>query len=277
MNRTHPRRTLVTAALAACLLVPGVSASAAAPEPPAPAVDAPPPTGDAPLPTVAEITRRIDALYRSKSSHGEMTMEVVTKHYTRSLGMEVWTKGEDLALVVIRKPAREAGNASLKTDEGLWSYGKRSDRLLRIPTGLLGESWFGSHFTNDDLMHESSYEKDYDTTVARVVEDGTPLLVLHMVPKPDTAIVYTKVEYYLTPDEFLPVRVDYFDKDQVVRRMTFEDVKVLGGRRLPTVMRLVPSSAPNEHTILRYVDMTFDGSVPAGTFTPQGLRRATQR
>lgn len=233
--------------------------------------------GDPALPTVAEVTKRLDALYRSDSSHGTLKMEVVTKHYSRTLAMEAWTKGADLGLVVIRSPAREAGNASLKTDDGMWSYGKRSDRLLRIPPGLLGESWMGSHFSNDDLMHESSYEEDYDTTLERVTEGGAELLRLRMVPKPDTAIVYTKLEYFLTADELMPVRLDFYDKDKVVRRMTFEDVKELGGRRLPTVLRLVPLDAPDEHTTVTYVDMAFDVPVPAGTFTPQGLRRATER
>ena len=204
-------------------------------------------------------------------------MEVVTKRYSRSLEMEAWTKGDDLGLVVIRAPAREAGNASLKTEDGLWSYGKRSDRLLRIPPGLLSESWMGSHFTNDDLMRESSYEKDYDTTVARRTEDGRARLVLTMVPKPDTAIVYSRLEYVVDPDTLLPVRLDFFDKKSVVRRMFFEDVGDLGGRKVPKTLRLVPTDAPDEHTLVTYVDMTFDAKVPAGTFTPQGLRRATER
>ncbi|PKN55670.1 MAG: outer membrane lipoprotein-sorting protein [Deltaproteobacteria bacterium HGW-Deltaproteobacteria-14] len=233
--------------------------------------------GDPALPTVAEVTKRLDALYRSDSSHGTLRMEVVTKHYSRTLEMEAWTKGADRGLVVIRAPAREAGNASLKTEDGMWSYGKRSDRLLRIPPGLLGESWMGSHFSNDDLMRESSYEEDYDTTLARVTEGGVELLRLRMVPKPDTAIVYTKLEYFVAAGDLLPTRVDYYDRDKVVRRMTFEEVKELGGRRLPTVMRLVPLDMPDEHTTVAYLQMTFDGPVPAGMFTPQGLRRATER
>jgi len=266
MNRSRTRtHRLWNTALAAALVAPLAVAG------PALAGD-----GEA-LPTVKEVTERLDALYRSDSSHGTMRMEVVTKHYSRILEMEAWTKGEDLGLVVIRAPAREAGNASLKTEEGMWSYGKRSDRLLRIPPGLLGESWFGSHFTNDDLMRESSYTKDYETTIARVVDEGEDRLVLRMIPRPDTAIVYTKLEYFVTPDTLLPVRLDFYDKDTVIRRMHFEDVKDLGGRRIPSVLRLVPTDKPKEHTTVTYVEMTFDGPVPARTFTPQGLRRAAAR
>ena len=267
------RSALTTLAIAAMLAPAGGARSEEPPLPTVAEVTPPLPT----MPTVADITHRLDALYRSDASHGTLKMEVVTKHYSRTLAMEAWTKGADLALVVIREPAREAGNASLKTADGLWSYGKRSDRLLRIPPGLLGESWMGSHFTNDDLMRESSYEQDYDTTVARVDDGGQPRLVLRMVPKPDTAIVYTKLEYFLTPDDLMPVRLDCYDEDKVARQMSFEDVRELGGRRLPTVLRLVPSDAPNEHTIVTYLAMTFDLPIPDGTFTQRGLRRATER
>lgn len=237
-------------------------------------VDAPP---AAAVPTVDELTRHLDALYRADSSHGTMRMEVVTRRYARTMEIEAWTRGKDEALMVIRAPAREAGNASLKTADGLWSYGKRSDRLLRVPPGLLGESWMGSHFTNDDLMRESSYEDDYDATIEAVEEDGARLLRLRLVPRPDTAIVYTKLEYFVTADGWLPVRLDFYDKDTVARRMHFEDVKDLGGRRLPTRLRLVPTDAPDERTVVTYLEMAFDQKVDSRVFTPQGLRRATER
>lgn len=229
------------------------------------------------LPTVDELTRHLDALYRADSSHGTMRMEVVTRRYSRTLEIEAWTRGKDEALMVIRAPAREAGNASLKTPDGLWSYGKRSDRLLRVPPGLLGESWMGSHFTNDDLMRESSYEDDYAATIDAVEEGGARLLRLTLVPKPDTAIVYTKLAYYVSADGWLPVRLDFWDKDAVARRMHFEDVKELGGRRIPTRLRLVPTDAPDERTVVTYLEMAFDQPVDGRVFTPQGLRRATER
>lgn len=231
----------------------------------------------APAPTVDALTRHLDALYRADSSHGRMRMEVVTKRYSRTMELESWTRGKDEALMVIRAPAREAGNASLKTREGLWSYGQRSDRLIRIPPGLLSESWMGSHFTNDDLMRESSYEDDYQATLEPVTEGGVALLRLRLVPREDTAIVYTRLDYLVSAADWLPVRLDFFDKDTVVRRMHFEDVRELGGRRIPTRMRLVPSDAPDEQTVVTYLEMAFDVRVDASVFTPQGLRRATGR
>jgi hypothetical protein len=33
---------------------------------------------------------------------------------------------------------------------------------------MLG-SWMGSHFTNDDLVKDSQFARDYDTTITRLI------------------------------------------------------------------------------------------------------------
>lgn len=233
---------------------------------------------DAPaLPETKKVTDHLDALYRSDSATGRMRMEVVTAHYERTLEMDSWSRGEDLALVVIRSPAREAGTATLRTDEGLWNYAPRADRLMRIPSGLLSDSWMGSHFTNDDLMRESSYDDDYDTTLSWAEEGGTRYLQMRLVPKPSAAVVYTRIVFILTADEWLPVRADYYDDDAKVRVTHFRDVRDFGGRRVPAVMDVRPTDKPKERTVVTYLDLKFDMDVPKRVFTPRGLRKAAQR
>lgn len=227
-----------------------------------------------PLPTVAEVTAKLDDLYRAKSSEATMTMEIVTKHYQRTLKMQAWSLGEDESLVVVREPAREAGNASLRTKEGLWSYAPRSDRLVRIPSGLLSESWLGSHLTNDDLMRESQWEDDYDTTLSWTTEGGTRYLKVTSVPKPETAIVYTRVVQLLRAGDWLPIRADFYDGDEVVRQMFFKDIKAFGKRLIPSVLEVRPSDAPKEYTRVVYQAMAFDVDVNKSLFTARGLRKA---
>ena len=48
-----------------------------------------------------EIMNRVQDLYRGDSSHGQVTMEIVTEHWSRSLTLESWSYGEDLSLIHI--------------------------------------------------------------------------------------------------------------------------------------------------------------------------------
>lgn len=233
------------------------------------------PTNTEALPTTKEVMDKLDDLYRSTSSHGTVEMTIVNARGTRKLTIEMWSKGEDNALIVIRQPAREAGTATLKLEDGLWNYAPRADRLIRIPSGLLSDAWMGSNFTNDDLMRETSMEKDYSTTLSWTKEAGTKYLQATMIPKPDAPVVWDKVVYRLTEKEWLPVDARFYDKDKLVRTMTFSDIKEMGGRRIPAVMTLQPENQA-ESTRMEYKDLKFDVKVDDALFSQQGLRRAAR-
>jgi len=229
------------------------------------------------LPSVKEVTTHLDQLYQATSSYAKMTMEIKTKHFSRTLELESWSLGKDNMLAVIRKPAREAGTATLKTSEGLWNFAPRADRLMRVPPGLLSEGWMGSHFTNDDLMKANRYESEYDTTCAWVEESGERLLALTMIPKAHAAVVYTKLEFFLSAEGWLPRRAVYWDGDQVVRKDYFKDVKQFGERQVPALLEVVPSDKPGESTRVIYRSLEFDARVDERLFTPRGLRKKAQQ
>lgn len=228
------------------------------------------------LPDVDEVLDHLDDMYRATSSHSMVTMTVVRERGTRELTLESWSRGLDDALVVIRAPAREAGTATLLTEEGLWNYAPRADRLIRIPSGLLSDSWMGSHFTNDDLLRETKYREDYTASLSWAEEEGARRLKVTMTPKPDAPVIYTKVEFTLTSDDWVPLRVDYYDGADVVRTMTYSDVQTVSGRRLPMEMTLVPSDAQDERTVLKYDELELDIGVDADLFTRRGLRRVAR-
>jgi hypothetical protein len=228
------------------------------------------------LPDVDEVLDHLDDMYRATSSHAMITMTVVRERGTRELTLESWSQGLDDALVVIRAPAREAGTATLLIDEGMWNYAPRADRLIRIPSGLLSESWMGSHFTNDDLLQETKYREDYTASLSWAEEEGERLLKVTMIPKPEAPVIYTQVEFTLTADDWIPLRVDYFDGADIVRTMTYGDVRTVSGRRLPMEMTLVPTDSPDERTVLKYDELQLDIAVDAELFTRRGLRRVAR-
>lgn len=229
-----------------------------------------------PLPTVNEVTEKLDELYRSDSSHSTVTMEVLNDRGLRTLELEQWTRGKDDALIVIRSPAREAGTATLKNKEGLWNYAPRADRMIRVPSGMLSDSWMGSHMTNDDLVRESEYDKDFKTSLSWVKEAGKTYLKATMTPLPKAPVVWEKIEYLLDADDWYPVRADYFDRGKMMRRMEFKDTREVDGRKIPFVMNLLPLDKPGERTTFKYSTLEFDKKVDGDLFSKQGLRRAAK-
>jgi outer membrane lipoprotein-sorting protein len=228
------------------------------------------------LPALDEVITHLDRLYRHDSSNALMTMTVVRERGTRELTLESWSQGKDDALIVIRAPAREAGTATLRTKDGLWNYAPRADRLIRIPTGLLADAWMGSHFTNDDLIRDTSYDDDYVSDLAWTTRDGTRHLQVTMTPKPDAPVVYTRVVFLLTTNDWTPVLTEYFDGARLMRTMRFEDVRTISGRRIPMRMVLQPAGRAGERTVVQYDRLRFDIPVDADLFTHRGLRRVAR-
>jgi outer membrane lipoprotein-sorting protein len=226
-----------------------------------------------PLPALDDVIQHLDDLYRSDAARARMSMRIVRPRGTRELTLETWSKGRDRALVVIRAPAREAGTATLRTAEGLWSYGARADRLIRIPNGLLAENWMGSHLTNDDLVRETSYQLHYESTLSWTTRDGTRYLQVTLTPRPNAPVVYSRMVFLLTAADWTPVRYDFYDDAGVTRTMLFDDVRQLAGHRVPMRVIVQPTGAPNESTVIEYLELQLDASIDDELFTRRGLRR----
>ena len=219
----------------------------------------------------------IDDLYRAQSSYSLMRMTVVRERGTRELEMESWSKGDDEALIVIRSPAREAGAATLRTEEGLWNYAPRADRLIRIPSGLLSESWMGSHFTNDDLMRETSYLDDYDAVLGTEEREGVTYLKATLTPKPDAPVVYSELVFLITTRRAgSPSGPSTMTTGSWSGPWAFDQIQTISGKQIPMRMTILPVDAPEERTVVEYLELELDVPVDDNLFTRQGLRRAAR-
>ncbi|MCP4547550.1 MAG: outer membrane lipoprotein-sorting protein [bacterium] len=227
------------------------------------------------LPDLGELSRVLDDLFRSSSSHGRIEMEIITPHYQRTLGMEIWTEGQDYTLVRISSPRKERGMSSLKRENEMWNYVPRIEKTVRIPPSLMMGSWMGSDFTNDDLVRETSWEDDYHVRYGEVASADTLRLVY--TPRENAAVTWDRVEVFLNAATHLPTHQDYYDeKGRLTRRMEFTDVRDFNGRQLPAVMTLIPFGEDKEgrRTTLRYLELEFDLDMPADTFSLTNLRRS---
>ncbi|MDH5178552.1 MAG: outer membrane lipoprotein-sorting protein [Gammaproteobacteria bacterium] len=222
-----------------------------------------------------KILREIDDLWRGDSSYGKFTMRVKTRHYTRTLTMEGWSKGTEQTLMRILKPLKEKGTATLKAGTTIYSYLPRTDRTIRLTSGMMMGSWMGSHFTNDDLVKESRMEEDYIPTITFEGEkDGKQVIIFELKPKPDAPVVWGKLELMVTKGDYLPVYEKYYDEDmQPARTMVFEKIKPLAGKPRPTVMRLTPADKPDEYTEFIYESLQLNIPLKDEFFSLANLKR----
>jgi len=206
-------------------------------------------------------------------------MKVQTAHWTREMTLEFWSRGKEHSLVRILSPAKEKGTATLKANNDIWNFLPKVKRTIKVPSSLMGGSWMGSHFTNDDLVKESRMAEDFDTQIsfegARAdAGEGVEVIELTSTPKPDAAVVWGKVITVVRKQDQMPLRVEFFDEDlKPARTMTFSGIKPLGGRALATVNRMVPADKPGEFTEVTYHEVEFDVQLKDDLFTLRSLDR----
>lgn len=222
--------------------------------------------------TVADLSRFLDDLYRSGSSSSKMTMTVVTPDYQRTLSLESWTLGSDYSLVRILAPRKEMGIATLKRKRDMWNWLPKINKLVRVPPSMMMGSWMGSDLTNDDLMRDSSWERDF---TAERVADQNGLVVVVYTTRPEATISWQKVITYFDAALKLPVKQEFYDeKGRLARRMTFDQVRVMDGKRIPSRILLEPVLEKGRHTEIIYDEMDFDLALEESFFSQNGLKKS---
>ena len=224
--------------------------------------------------TSEDILNYVDDLFRGTSSHAVMKMVVSTAHYTREMTLEAWSRGREDSLVRILKPEKEKGTATLKAGSNIWNYLPKVNRIIKIPSSMMGASWMGSHFTNDDLIKESRMADDYTNSLSfRGERGGQRIIELTLIPKPDAAVVWGKVVVTVTEGSYLPVMIDYYDeRKKLTRSMEFSEIRDIGNRKLPTRLRMTPTDKPDEYTEIIYSTIAFDIPLDDAFFSLRNLK-----
>lgn len=219
------------------------------------------------------VVKYFEDLYRSESSIAQARLIVTKPRRERTLQMKIWTRGEEKALIVIEAPPREKGTATLKVDKNLWNYLPRIKRTIRIPPSMMLTSWMGSDFTNDDVVRDSSYSKDYEYELVGPSEDPEGWLV-RFTAKPDIVGLWNRFELVVSKDGKIPLTARYYDrKDRLARTLYWSEVRDFDGKRIPARLALVPQDEEGHKTEMIYLNIDFDVKVPDTTFSLSNLEQ----
>lgn len=224
--------------------------------------------------TPREIIKRMEDKMKGDASYMEMTMTTVRPRYTRDVSMKLWNMGDDLSLIFITAPAKDKGTGFLKRKKEIWNYLPTIDRMVKMPPSMMSQSWMGSDFTNDDLVRGSSTLDDYTHRLLPSEKiDGIDCFVIELIPKPESAIVYSKVLMWVSKDKYLQLKVENFDERMELANTIIQSkVVMLGGRELPSVMEMIPSDKKGNKTIITIKRIDFNTKIEDDFFSVQNLK-----
>ena len=264
---TVTQRIAATLLLAFLITTPGFAATPPPDLPPCPSAEQ--------EPDIAALIRRVEYSQEGLSSIATIRMNIQTETWSRSLRMRIWSKGRDYALIrILEGGPREIGMMTLKREKQLWNYLPQAERVMRLPSGMMGDSWMGSDFTNDDLVGGTSMVDDFTyELVGTLTHDDREAWHIRLTPKASATMVWERIEIVVDRETCVPLVQRFYDDDgEVARTMTFSDIRTIGWRHFPGRISVKPEDTERE-TVIVYESIEFDVDIPDATFSLHRLQQ----
>lgn len=215
--------------------------------------------------------------WRGTSSYSEMSMTIHRPDWERTMSMRAWTQGEKISLVRVTAPKKDAGNGTLLKDNNMWTFAPKVNRIIKVPSSMMSQSWMGSDFSNKDISKSTDIIDQYDHTLLETrQQDGHTVYVVESIPHEEAAVVWGK-EVLTIRDDHVLLEQQFWDQDGVlVKAMKALEIKELGGRTVASTIRMGRLDTPDEWTEMSVHDIAFDVSHPDSLFTLSNLRNPRQ-
>ena len=220
-----------------------------------------------------EIVKRSIDNWRGLSSYGEMTMTIHRPSWERSMSMHGWTSGSKRSLIRVTAPKKDAGNGTLMVDNNMWSYAPKVNRVIKVPSSMMSQSWMGSDFSNKDVSRADDIVDQYDHTLLATDEiDGHTVWTIQSVPHEEAAVVWGK-EVLRVRDDYVLLNQEFWDQDGVLVK-TLESLEIgeMGGRTIALRQRMAKTETDDEWTEFSIQSMEFDIEISDNVFTRSNLQ-----
>ncbi|HKK77118.1 MAG TPA: outer membrane lipoprotein-sorting protein [Saprospiraceae bacterium] len=221
------------------------------------------------------IVQKAEDKLRGATSKSTLKMTIVRPNWTREVEMKSWSKGNDYSLTLVTAPARDKGTAFLKRQKEIWNWQPTIDRVIKMPPSMMMQSWMGSDLKNDDLVRESSIVEDYEhQLLGEEAVNGLACYKIEMIPREDAPVVWGKVITWIDKSDYMQLKTEFYDEDDyLVNTIYGKEIKTMDGKKIPSVMEVVPADEEGHKTILAYQSLEFDEPIPTSFFSIQNMKR----
>lgn len=227
----------------------------------------------APTEDAATLVQRAIDYWRDTSSYSVIDMTIRRPDWERTMTIRVWTRGQKESLVRVAAPPKDAGNATLLLDNEMWSFTPKINRVIKIPSSMMSQSWMGSDFSNNDLAKADELIEQYThKLLGKETHEGRTVYVIESIPKEAAPVVWGREVVKIRDDWIMLEHAFYDQQDVLVKKLVVSEIRSMGGKRVAARERMQRVDKPGEWTEVVTREVRFGIPVAPGTFTLSNLR-----
>ena len=211
--------------------------------------------------------------WRGLSSYTEMTMVIHRPDWERSMTMQAWTKGDEQSLVRVMEPKKDRGNGTLTDENSMWTFSPKINRVIKVPSSMMGQSWMGSDFSNKDVARADDIIDQYDHTILSVETiDDMAVYTIKSIPHEEAAVVWGS-EVLTIRDDHVVLEHAFYDQDgELVKTLKSLEIGEMGGRTIAMRQRMIKTDDPDEWTEIAVNAVEYELDLKDSLFTLSNLR-----
>jgi outer membrane lipoprotein-sorting protein len=211
--------------------------------------------------------------WRGLTSYTEMAMVIHRPDWERTMTMRAWTKGQEQSLVRVIEPKKDRGNGTLTDENSMWTFSPKVNRVIKVPSSMMAQSWMGSDFSNKDIARADDIIDQYDHTIIKSEEiDGIVVHEIESIPHEDAAVVWGREVLKIREDHVVLEHAFYDQDGALVKKLVSLDVGEMGGRTIATRQRMVKTDNAEEWTEISVIDVEYEVDLKDSLFTLSNLR-----
>jgi len=157
---------------------------------------------------------------------------------------------------------------NLKGEDEQFLYIPAIKKTRRIAGSQRSSSFMGSDFSYSDFE-----KRDVDSGEHSLIKEenynGHDVYVVESIPRDDPD--YSKFVQWIRKDNFVPIRVDFYDKKgNLIKRLEVEKLENIDGYWIST-KTVMQSLTKNKKTVIEIIEIKNNIEIPEKYFLPQNL------
>jgi outer membrane lipoprotein-sorting protein len=129
-------------------------------------------------------------------------------------------------------------------------------------------------FTNEDLLKEASIVNDYThSLLGEESYQEVKCYKIQATPKPNAAVIWGKVILWISKEDVLQRKAEYYDEDGVlINILVNSGFQILGGKKIATTLEMTPNVKKGYKTVVTISAANFNEKLEDSFFSTEKMK-----